>query len=131
MLALALLHVAADILNPAVIVRRVDTRGFHDHLDGLGYRRWSAHARRDGGERNEVAAVSAVTVDLDVDIVQIPEQLRMDSLHVVAFVESVDGSFPVAIPFHGDVTRLHHLVELVWIQVMRDGIEKLRERRRA
>src|SRR5205823_1886130 len=67
---------------------------------------------------------------LDVEIVQVPQQLWMDALHVVALVESIDGRFPVAVPFDGDVPGLHHLVEIVRLQVLRYGTQELEQRTR-
>ena len=74
--------------------------------------------------------MALVTIDLDVEVVQVPEQLRMNALNVVALVERVHGGLPVAIPFHRDVAGLHHALEVIGVEVQRDRIEIVGERPR-
>ncbi len=70
-------------------------------------------------ERNQVAVVALVAVDLDVEVVQVPHELRVDALHVVALVERVDRGLPVAVPLDGDVARERHLRKVVRVEVQR------------
>ena len=72
--------------------------------------------------------MTLVAVDLDVEIVQVPHELRVDALHVVALVERVDGCLPVAVPLDRDVARERHPVKVVRVEMLRHRVEVLEQR---
>src|SRR5258708_84613 len=122
------LYVAANIGDRLVVVGGIHARALHDRLDRFWNRGRLAHARRERPERNEIAVVPLIAIDLNVEVMQIPEQLRMDALNVVALIEGIDRRLPIAVPFDRDVAGLHHALEVIGIEVFRDGAQEIRQR---
>src|SRR3546814_9780437 len=81
-LALEQLDIAADVADAAFIFGRVHPRFHHDFVDGGRDRGRQRDARADRGERHDIAVVPAIAVDLDVHVVEIPLELRVDALHL-------------------------------------------------
>src|SRR6188474_2559098 len=70
-----LLHITPDVLEGRIVVGWVHARGLHDDLDRIGYGWRLPDPRTPGRERDQVAVVPLVAVDLDVEVVQIPHEL--------------------------------------------------------
>jgi hypothetical protein len=115
-LALEQLYIAADIADAAFVFCRVHARIAHDLVNRRRDLRWAGHARADRGERDQIAVVAFIAVDLHVHVVQIPQQLRVDALHMIGLVEGVDRCLPVAVPLHRDVARPRHALEMIGVQ---------------
>ena len=69
-----------------------------------------------------------VTIDLHIHIVEIPLQLRMNSLNMVILVERIHRGLPVAIPFDRDIALPRHPLEMIGVQVLGDNPEIVLER---
>ena len=112
-----LAHVALDRLADAghrpFPIGRIHPRLFHHVLDRRRDLRGQVLARADRPERDQVAVVLTEAVDLQIDVVEVPHQLRMNALDVVAFVEGVDARLPVAIPLDRDVADPAHALEMI------------------
>ena len=127
-LTLVALHVFANLVHPAVVVGGIHTRLLHDELDAFGYRRGHLHSRAQRGEFDQVAVVLVVTVDLQIQVIEVPEQLRMDALHVIRLVECIDRGFPVAIPLHSNIPRHRHAGHVVRLEMLRNDVEVIGQR---
>lgn len=69
-----------------------------------------------------------VAIDLDIEIVQVIKQLRMNALNVIALVERVDRGLPIAVPLDRDISGQCHAWEVVGVEMLRNRREILGER---
>ena len=128
--ALPALDGMAHLRDAAVEIGRVHARLGHDELDqGRQFARF-ADPLADRGKGHEVAAVALVAVDLEVAVLEVIQELRMNALDVIALVEGIDRGLPVAVPFDRPVSNHHHALEVIGIEVRRQRSEEVVKRLR-
>ena len=73
--------------------------------------------------------MAVIKVDLQIDVVVLIRQFGVDAMGVIHLVEGIDRSFPIAVPFDGDIAGHIHLIELIRVEMAGDNSQIIKERR--
>ena len=92
------LNIAANFTDPTLIFGGVHASLAHDFFNGRRYGGRQTHPRTNTGKRDQIAVMALITIDLDIGVIEVPEQLRVNALNVIALIKGIDTGLPVTVP---------------------------------